>query len=242
MPTAPRFAVILPAAGRGIRFGGADKLLAPIGERTVLQRAVGLFAGRAEVALLVLATEPDRFDAYRRHVEQIVGDTPALFVAGGRERWETVHNALRQLPAGITHVAVHDAARPLTPAAVIDAAFQAAIASKASVPVVPEPATLKRCEAGIVQETVSRRGLYQAQTPQCFERTCLETAYQRLAQMHPMPEITDDAQVLELAGFTVASSAGSVLNLKITTAEDLAMARALAALTQDVAARAMRLQ
>lgn len=230
------FAVILPAAGRGARFGGGDKLLEKIGTSTVLQRAVGLFARRQDVSMIVLATEPDRFAAYQQHVAEMLNNKPLMLVEGGRQRWETVMNAVHQLPADVTHVAIHDAARPLTPAAVIDDAFAHASSSGASVPATPEPATLKRCEGGVVVATVSRRGLFQAQTPQCFERQRLAAAYRQLQQLTPLPEVTDDAQVMELAGFSVSVSKGSALNLKITTAEDLAVARALAALSGNPAA------
>jgi len=110
---------------------------------------------------------------------------------------------------------------------VIDAAFAGAVAVGGSVPVVAEPATLKRAADGKVVETVDRRGLFQAQTPQCFGRERILEAFESLAAQNLLGGVTDDAQVFERAGLAVAATAGSVLNLKITTAEDVRLAEAI---------------
>ncbi len=76
-------------------------------------------------------------------------------------------------------------------------------------------------------ETVSRRGLYQAQTPQCFELGKLLAGYEKLLFSEQMKDLTDDAQVYERMGWAVRMTEGSPLNVKITTAEDVAFARAV---------------
>jgi len=225
------FGVILPAAGSGTRFGGGDKLLMDIGGRSVLQRAVGAFAARPEVPVLVIVTAEERFQEYRRHLGDVGKELH--FVRGGRERWESVMNGLRDL-AGKANapefVAVHDAARPLCMGAVIEAAFAAAREAGGALPCVAEPATLKRRSAeGNVTETVDRRGLFQAQTPQCFVLRKLLDGYERLHAESRVADLTDDAQVFERMSWPVRITPGSPLNLKITTAEDLALARAIAA-------------
>ena len=97
-----------------------------------------------------------------------------------------------------------------------------------ALPCVPEPATLKRQNAeGNVAETIDRRGLYQAQTPQCFDLARLLTGYEALQKQGALADLTDDAQVFERMGWPVAITQGSLLNLKITTPADLALARAL---------------
>ncbi len=231
--------MILPAAGSGSRYaadgGGSDKLLADIVGQSVLQRSVGLFATRRDVGLIVIVTARERLDAYRQHLQSILGgsasaaDRRLRFVAGGRERWESVLLGLRALKAEQHHahyVAIHDAARPLAPASVIDEAFAAAMGGGA-LPCVPEPATLKRQNAeGNVAETIDRRGLYQAQTPQCFDLARLLAGYESLQKQGALADLTDDAQVFERMGWPVAITPGSPLNLKITTPADLALARA----------------
>jgi 2-C-methyl-D-erythritol 4-phosphate cytidylyltransferase len=225
------FAVLLPAAGSGTRFGGGDKLLVDLHGLSVLQRSVALFAQRPDVAVITVVTTHDRFEPYRHHLKDILPKEKLHFVEGGRERWESVLFGLRHLAGKkivADFVAVHDAARPLTSPEVIDETFQAAIASGGAVPCLAEPATLKRMGAdGCVSETVNRRGLYQAQTPQCFELGKLLAGYEKLKFMETIGDITDDAQVYERLGWPVAITAGSSVNLKITTSTDVALARAL---------------
>lgn len=257
-PAAPSFGVIIPAAGSGKRFGQGDKLRQKIGRgkkcpqaQTVLQHAVALFTGRKEVERIIIVTTPDRFAIYRRDLRPLLAAAnktrktrPVLvqMVEGGRERWESVLFGLRAMPTELGFVAVHDAARPLTPGTVIEAAFTGAVRHGGSVPCLAEPATLKRATAAekksdakrkvgaadlMVTETVNRAGLYQAQTPQCFNREQLLAAYESLLKKGKLAGVTDDAQVFALAGHPVAATLGTANNLKITTAEDLTLAKAL---------------
>lgn len=255
--TTPRFGVIIPAAGSGKRFGQGDKLRQKIGRgkkcpqaQTVLQHAVALFTERKEVERIIIVTSPDRFEVYRRDLRPLLAAAnktrktrPVLvqMVEGGRERWESVLFGLRAMPAELGFVAVHDAARPLTPGTVIDAAFAGALRHGGSVPCLAEPATLKRAAVAkntggkakrpepdlMVTETVNRAGLYQAQTPQCFIREQLLAAYEFLLKKGKLAGVTDDAQVFALAGHPVTATPGTANNLKITTAEDLTLAKAL---------------
>ena len=227
------FAVIIPAAGSGSRFGGGDKLLVDLGGLTVLQRSVALFAHRQDVCHITLVTAPDRFEAYRSHLRSIVSPDKLHFVPGGRERWESVLNGLRSL-SSLTppplFVGIHDAARPLTPPAIIDEAFRVTVERDAALPCLAEPATLKRMgENGCVAATIDRRGLYQAQTPQCFNVAKLLAGFEKLHAANQLADVTDDAQVFERNGWPVPISTGSPLNLKITTAADVELARAIVA-------------
>ncbi len=223
------FSVIFPAAGTGSRFGRSDKLLTDINGTTVLQRAVALFTGRMDVGEVLVVTAPERFETYKAVLAGVLAGKPLRLVAGGTARWESVLHGLRAASTDAKYVAIHDAARPLTPAAVIDAAFAAARLVGAGVPVVVEPATLKRVnDRGHIVGTVSRAGIFQAQTPQCFERKALLTAYERLLRAGQLQDITDDATVFELAGLPVAATPGSPVNIKLTTPEDLRLAEALA--------------
>ena len=225
------FAVLLPAAGSGSRFGGGDKLLVDLAGRSVLQRSVELFAQRADVGAIVIVTAPERFADYREHLKGIVMEPRLQFVAGGRERWESVLFGLRFI-GGLKplpeFVAIHDAARPLTPAEVIEEAFAVTRERGAALPCMAEPATLKRQDAaGCVSETVDRRGLFQAQTPQCFDLPKLRAGFESLLAAGKLADVTDDAQVFERTGLAVPITAGSPLNLKITTAADVELARAI---------------
>jgi 2-C-methyl-D-erythritol 4-phosphate cytidylyltransferase len=237
MDSGMTFAVILPAAGSGTRFGktggSGDKLLIDIEGRSVLQRSVGAFSRRQDVETIMIVTAKDRFDDYRKHLRETVEADRLLFVEGGRERWESVVFGLRALSARerVAHfVAVHDAARPLVREEVIEEAFRAAQKMGGAFPCVPEPATLKRRGAdGRVAETVDRKGLYQAQTPQCFELAKLLAGYEKLIVSGQVGDLTDDAQVFERMGLPVMITQGSPTNIKITTGGDVAFARAVVA-------------
>ena len=168
----PSFAVILPAAGRSSRFGGHEKKpFIHLDGRAVWLRAAELFTSRPDVAQVILVVSPED----RETVIQRFGATLMFMdihlVNGGAERYESVANALREVRADVDYVAVHDAVRPCTPTAVIDAVFAAAIEDGAALPGVAVADTLKRVDAAmLVTETVSRDGLWQAQTP---PRPCL---------------------------------------------------------------------
>src|SRR5436305_1741273 len=113
----PRFAVILPAAGSSTRFGGSrNKLFEVLDGRTVLQRSVDAFLGRADVAAVVVPTRGD---------VEVTGDR-IIRCAGGSHRAESVLAGLRAVPSGVEWVAVHDAARPLVSQELIDRTFTAA--------------------------------------------------------------------------------------------------------------------
>ena len=227
-PPMHAFAVILPAAGAGSRFGG-DKLLSDLAGRSVLQRSVRLFTSRAEVTHLVVVTGKERIAAYREHLKEESGRVD--FVIGGAQRWQSVLHGLRHLatlPDMPAWVGIHDAARPLCPKEVIDEAFASTVAHGAGLPCLAEPATLKRRGAdGLVIETVDRANLYQAQTPQCFHLRHLLEGYEALLEQNQVADLTDDAQVFERMGRPVPITKGSAVNMKITTPGDLAVARGL---------------
>ena len=146
-------------------------------------------------------------------------------VAGGATRADSVRAGLAAVPADATVIVVHDAARPLAGpalfAAVIDVVQAGGV--DGAVPVVPVSDTLKRISADRVVATVDRDGLVAVQTPQAFTAGALRAAHASGA------EATDDAGLLEAAGLAVAAVDGDPANLKLTRAEDLALAEALLA-------------
>jgi len=166
-----KVAVIIPAAGRSERFrsstsaspldralGGADdadagrsKIEADLAGRPVFQRSIELFLSRPELTQILLAVPPDAFDAFEfRHGDKLAFLEVTLVRGGTIERWETVARALESIDPAATHVAVHDAARPLASEALIDRVFRAAAAGhEAVIPGVPVSGTLKRLSAAI---------------------------------------------------------------------------------------------
>ena len=204
----PTVAVVLPAAGRSSRFGGErKKVFADLAGRAVWRRSVEAFAGRTDVAQLLVVAAAEEIDAF----------AGVEVVAGGAECADSVGNALAHLRDDIDFVAVHDAARPCVTAAQIDAVFAAAVKTGAALLAVPVSDTVKRADAaGNVETTLSRAGLWLAQTPQVFRRDWLVAAHRRRGEFGS--EATDDAQLVEWSGHAVALVPGSTANLKITTA------------------------
>ena len=140
---------------------------------------------------------------------------------GGAERADSITRALARVKPEAEFVCVHDAARPCLADAWIDQIFQAAERTGAAILAIPVSGTLKRAGGDmVVQETVSRSGLWEAQTPQVFGRELLLEAYAKRGGFQP----TDDAQLVERLGKKVTLVPGSPINLKITTKEDLRLA------------------
>ena len=124
-------------------------------------------------------------------------------------------NGLAALPDGVTIAAIHDAARPLATLALLERLVESARTTGGAIPGKPVTDTLKRTDAtGLICETVSRSGLWRVETPQVFRRAALEEAYRRAGDR----EFTDDAGVMEAAGFPVAMVHNEAENLKLTYA------------------------
>lgn len=221
------FAVILPAAGRSTRFGGRkNKIQVELDGRAIWIRAVELFATRPEVVKLILVINPEELSDFKQKYAANLMFMNVQVVAGGAERVDSVEAGLKAVPNDVDYVAIHDAARPLTPSDVIDRVFKAAQTHGAAIPGLAVTDTLKRVDPqSHVQETISRAGLWQAQTPQVFRRDLLVDVFARRSEWSTQP--TDDAQACEMLGHKVVMVAGSAYNLKITTPADLDLAKVI---------------
>ena len=222
-----RFAVILPAAGKSSRFRDKEKkVFANIDGRAVWLRTAELFVNRQDVVQTLVVVAPEDQDLFRGRYGAHLGLLGIEVVAGGTERFDSVGNALARLRDEVELVAIHDAARPCLPPSLIDDVFTAGARTGAVLLAVPVADTVKRGDdAGKVEATVSRKGLWLAQTPQVFRRDWLLDAHARRRQLGP--DVTDDAQLIEAAGHPVYLVTGSSTNIKITTREDLALAEAI---------------
>jgi 2-C-methyl-D-erythritol 4-phosphate cytidylyltransferase len=231
----PQFSVILPAAGRSTRFGGGDKLLAPLGGRPVLAHTLAAFLGRTDVAAVVIpgpaGGEAAAFPDAQAPLREFLGHPRVRVCAGGATRAESVRAGLSQVPAETEWVAVHDAARPLVSQGLIDRTLAAAVRYGAAVPALPVALTVKQAEGPLpapVRQTLPRQTLWAMQTPQIMRRDDLVAAFAAYeCRGLPWGQVTDDAQLLELAGREVWLVDGEDRNLKVTTATDLRLAEAL---------------
>ena len=238
-------AVILPAAGKSSRFVGSAGTVAiddsggsatdhPAARKKpfitlrgepVWYRSVVPFLHRPDVVQVVIAVSPEDLDWFRsRFASQLSHLRAVQVVAGGAERADSVEAALREISECVELIAVHDAARPLIRDETIEAVVQAAQRTGAAIPATPISSTIKRVDGSqLITQTVSRAGLWAAQTPQIVRHDWLKRAFAERGTFQP----TDEAQLIERLGLPVEVVPGWSSNLKITTQDDLDLAQAL---------------
>jgi 2-C-methyl-D-erythritol 4-phosphate cytidylyltransferase len=222
-----RFAVILPAAGQSSRFKDKEKKpFALLDGRAVWLRSAELFVTRSDVVQCVIVVAKADQEMFRRRYGPNLAFMNVQIADGGTERFESVANALALVKPEADLVAIHDAVRPCLNDELIDAVFGKAEKTGAALLALPISDTVKRVDPqGQVKETVSRQGLWLAQTPQVFRRDWLVEAFANRGKLGR--EITDDTQLIEAAGHTVHIVEGSSTNVKITTKNDLFLADAV---------------
>lgn len=217
------FSAVVVAAGAGLRAGpGEPKAWRMLGSRPVVRWSVEglLSAGAREVVVVVARDRLVQVD------EALEGLENWRAVTGGRTRADSVQAGLAAITASRNQpILVHDAARPFVTREHVDRLLAALDLADGAVPALPVPDTLKRGE-GLVDETVSREGLWRAQTPQAFKFGRLKAAYRRWPTGE---EPTDDAAVVERAGGSVAMIPGDPMLMKLTWPADFLMAEQLAA-------------
>jgi 2-C-methyl-D-erythritol 4-phosphate cytidylyltransferase/2-C-methyl-D-erythritol 2,4-cyclodiphosphate synthase len=211
---------IVVAAGSSTRMGGSDKLAAQIGGRPLLAWTLDALARSTSVARIVVVT-------VAANVAEIAGaawlpDRVSAVVAGGPRRQDSVAAGAAALADGPENgvILVHDGARPLVSADLVDAVARAAAEHGAAIPVLPVVDTLKRVEDGRVAGAVERSGLVAAQTPQGVRRDVLAAAYTAFPPGGP-ETWTDEAALLEACRIRVYAIPGESANLKVTLPADL---------------------
>jgi 2-C-methyl-D-erythritol 4-phosphate cytidylyltransferase len=222
-----KFAVILPAAGQSSRFKDKEKKpFAQLDGRAVWLRCAELFITREDVCQCLIVVAKSDQETFRRRYAANLAFMNVQIVDGGTERFESVANALAVVKPEADFIAIHDAVRPCLSEELINAVFAKAEKTGAALLAVPVVDTIKRVDGQQkVQETVSRQGLWLAQTPQVFRREWLVEAYANRGKVSG--EITDDTQLIEAAGHAVYVVEGSSTNVKITTKSDLFLADAV---------------
>lgn len=217
-----QFAVILPAAGESSRYkdNHYKKPFAPLDGRAVWLHSAERFLNRNDVkqVIVVIAEEDEEYFSMKFGANLAILGIEA--VKGGDTRADSVKNALGKVSDDVDFVAVHDAARPVFTDAWVDDVFAAAEKTGAAILATPVTSTLKRVANKAIVETVERKDLWQAQTPQVFRRQLLLDAHAQA----DASTATDDAELVQRLGHVVTIVPGSALNMKITTREDLKLA------------------
>lgn len=221
---------VVPAAGSGRRFAAAQpKQYVQIDGCSVLEWTLRRLAAVPRISgLMVVLSAADRDWP---NLTTVAGK-PVLTATGGDQRADSVLAGLRALPndaAADDFVLVHDAARPCVRAADIDRLIDRVQSSGGGLLAAPVRDTLKCASASIdppcVAQTLDRSGLWRALTPQMFQRDALMQALETARTQGVM--VTDEAQAMERAGIRPLLVEGSDDNIKVTTANDLALARFL---------------
>lgn len=225
---APKIGIVIVAAGRGERAGSSvegPKQYRRIGGRPVITHTLDRFAawGRADTIVCVIHADDALY--FERALAGTEMHPDVVVVTGGATRQQSVFNGLQALTdKGLTHVMIHDAVRPFFDVPLLDRVLDKLAAGAVAVlPTMPVADTLKRGEGGLVAETVSRDGLFAAQTPQSFALQPILEAH-RNAAASGLAHFTDDASIAEWAGLPVTLSEGSVDNVKLTLRRDIEMA------------------
>ncbi|GEA14427.1 2-C-methyl-D-erythritol 4-phosphate cytidylyltransferase [Moorella sp. E308F] len=221
--------LIVAAAGQGRRLGaGSNKVFLPLGDKPILAHTLAVAEASPMVDEVIVVTRPEDIPMCHQVVTAGPYRKVRQIVAGGKERQDSIAAGLKAVAPVAEWVAVHDGARPFLSPVLLERVIAAARDTGAAIAALPIKETIKRGNTeDMVTATLERRGLWAAQTPQVFRRDWLAAAY-REAEINGW-QATDDAALVERAGYPVKLVPGEEVNIKITTPGDLALARALMA-------------
>lgn len=226
-----QISAIVLAAGQGKRMGsGIQKQFLDLGGYPVLFYSLKAFE-ESQVDQVILVTGEKEIEFCRHEIVERYGFSKVkAVIAGGAERYHSVYEGLKQVPASSDIVLIHDGARPFVDLEIIDRTIQAAEAFGACAAGMPSKDTVKIAdENGFAASTPERSRVWMVQTPQAFSRTLICQAYQTMMSDESLQKgVTDDAMVAErLTGTPVRLVEGSYENIKVTTPEDMEVAAAI---------------
>jgi len=216
---------ILLAAGKGQRFKTkTPKPLVKIKSRPVIAYSLKAFQESPYIKDIIVVVNADNKKSIVTLIRRWRLKKIRNIVLGGRRRQDSVKNALRVVDASAELVLIHDAARPFIGQDIILRVIRQAEKTGAAIAGIPVKATIKQLKNKTVAKTLPRKYLWEAQTPQVFKKDLLLKAYRQFGHR----QVTDDASLVEKLGAKVKVVMGSCSNIKITTPEDLIIARAIA--------------
>jgi len=229
--------VIIMAAGSGTRMGAQlPKQFLELDGKAILQRTIEVFLNACPGIGVVTVLPESHIEYWRNYCLERNFICPQVLVKGGITRFHSVRNALEKIPEGAT-AAVHDAVRPLVSEAFVREMFERAEQVPALIPVIPCVDTMKVLDRKVMDgeevlvtmegQSVDRSVLYGAQTPQVFHSEVLKEAYGQAYDT----SFTDDASVVLRYGKNLSYLIGERFNIKITTQDDLVLAKAILSLS-----------
>jgi 2-C-methyl-D-erythritol 4-phosphate cytidylyltransferase len=221
-------AALIPAAGRGQRMGlEIEKQFLQLRGKPLLAYTLAQFEATPTIDRIVVIVPVGRETFCTQTIVEPAGLRKVTHIIGGAEtRQRSVMAGFGCLDADVDVVVIHDGARPFVTPSLIQAAIDAALVDGSAVAAIPESDTLKRVSAaGTVIQTLDRRNLWRAQTPQAFQRAILQRALTYAAERDL--DATDEASLVERLSWPVRIFPGSSWNFKITSPDDLLLAELL---------------
>lgn len=230
---------IVLAAGRGVRFKSkVSKPLITINAKPIISYSLNTLNQHPLIKDIIIVVNSLNQKKIATEVKRYNITKNKAIILGGKERRDSVQNGLKAIDPRTDLILIHDAARPFISPRDISLVITQAEKSGAAILGVPVKATIKRVtgngERGtrkknrfgthIVSETLNRNSLWEIQTPQVFKKDLILKAHEKFAKL----KVTDDAMLIEKLGAKVNVVLGSYNNIKITTPEDLVLAKAIA--------------
>lgn len=222
MPTARKLGIIIAAGGSGVRFGNTNKLVQNIGGLPVFIRSVRNFLSVCPGKNIVIPVADVHREEFGHALEKYLPDCGVTLTQGGATRPESVMNGIAALPKGLKWIAIHDAARPLASAELLQECLEKATEYGGAAPAKQVTDTIKQVnDENIAVATVDRSVLRSIETPQVFKLEALKEAYESLGDA--ALEYTDDAGVFTACGGKVYLLDNPKPNIKLTFPEDLTL-------------------
>lgn len=216
------FSIIITAGGIGKRMGTTlPKQFLEIGGKPILILTLEVFHAFDASAQLIITLPYEWREYWKELLDKHNCSIQHEIVEGGKERYDSIKNALKSCSG--TYIAVHDGVRPFVSFATLATCFEGVKTKHQVVPVITINDSIRQVK-GNQSYAVDRKQFFRVQTPQCFLKTTLEIAYQQAFH----PEITDDASLVEQAGYPIHLVNGNEENIKITSQIDLILAEEIA--------------
>ena len=217
-----KVAVVIAAAGTSQRLAGLDKIFSPVAGNPLLAYVISVFQSCLSIHEIVLVLNEINLEQGRKLVKDYGFSKVTQICPGGARRQDSVRRGL-ELLQDCAWVVIHDGARPCLTVDLIERGLEEAQETGSAIAAVPVKDTIKVAgNSGLIEETPNRDSLWIAQTPQVFRFDIIMPAYRQANY-----EVSDDASLVEAAGYKVKIYMGSYDNIKVTTPEDLTLAEAI---------------
>ena len=223
--TSARCSAVIAAAGTSSRMGGEDKLFIDINGKPVLAHALGAFEACSYIDEIIIVSRHESISLISDICKEYSITKAAKIIFGGDSRLKSVLNGVLAVSDTAELIAIHDGARPCIELEIIIETINAAKKHHAAAPAIPITSTVKKVRNNTIIETVDRSDLYEIQTPQVFDADLIKAALTNAD--NKSIDVTDDCRAVELIGGSVHITSGSRSNIKLTTGEDIAIARSI---------------